>query len=249
MLESSVRAIEEQLAPDARVIDVGGWASPFPRADWVLDLMPYETRGLYGELRPDEERFTSETWVQRDICERVPWPFDDDAFDFAVCSHTLEDVRDPIWVCSELSRVAKAGYIEVPSRLEEQCMGVDGQWWAGWSHHRWLIDEVSGALRFVFKPHHLHVRGEAHFPATFQDSLDASDRVLCFWWTGAIPVREAVFIDEADVNDYLDAVVAEHLPPTAAPELERARTLGTVATGLTWRVRSASRILLRGRLS
>ena len=59
-----------------------------------------------------------------------------------ICSHTLEDVRDPIWVCSEIQRVAKAGYIEVPSRLEEQSYGFQGPW-VGWGHHHWLI-EVHG---------------------------------------------------------------------------------------------------------
>jgi hypothetical protein len=39
------------------VLDVGGWGRPFTRADWVLDLMPYETRGLYGRDGTGEERF------------------------------------------------------------------------------------------------------------------------------------------------------------------------------------------------
>src|SRR5204863_8798249 len=38
-----------------------------------------------------------------------------------------------------INRVGKAGYIEVPSRLEEQTLGVHGPW-VGWSHHRWLVD-------------------------------------------------------------------------------------------------------------
>src|SRR5215212_2730078 len=116
------------LDAEAVVLDVGGWASPLARADWVIDLMPHETRGLYGESDPARERFSGERWVERDICARDPWPFADGQFDFAVCSHTLEDVRDPVWVCSELARVARAGYVEVPSRLEEQAFGVHGPW-------------------------------------------------------------------------------------------------------------------------
>src|SRR5919198_3858549 len=135
MLRSSLERIL-RLPDDAAVLDVGGWAKPLPRADWVLDLMPYETRGLYGELDPAAERFSAETWVELDMCERTPWPFTDGQFDLAVCSHTLEDVRDPIWVCSELIRVARAGYIEVPSRLEEQAHGFQGPW-VGWGPHRW----------------------------------------------------------------------------------------------------------------
>jgi len=55
-----------------------------------------------------------------------------------VCSHTLEDVRDPIWVGAELQRVAAAGYIEVPCLREELTYGIQGPW-VGWGHHRWLV--------------------------------------------------------------------------------------------------------------
>ena len=67
---------------DGLVLDVGGWAKPLARADWVIDLLPYETRGLYGEATG--ERFSAATWVQHDICSRDPWPFADDQFDYAV---------------------------------------------------------------------------------------------------------------------------------------------------------------------
>ena len=46
MLQASVQRILERLGPDDLVLDVGGWGRPFTRADWVLDLMPYATRGL-----------------------------------------------------------------------------------------------------------------------------------------------------------------------------------------------------------
>jgi len=114
VLDASAREIARLLGEDDLVLDVGGWADPMPRADWVMDLMPYETRGLYGEAGDsDAERFGPETWIVRDICAREPFPFADGEVDFVVCSHTLEDIRDPLWVCSELTRVAKAGYIEV----------------------------------------------------------------------------------------------------------------------------------------
>ncbi len=166
---SAGREHVEALPADASVLDVGGWAAPLARADWVIDLMGWETRGLYGSVDPADERFSAATWVQRDICAREPWPFADGAFDFVVCSHTLEDVRDPIWVCSELSRVARAGYVEVPPRLVEQSFGVQGDW-VGWGHHHWLIDVVDGGLEFVFKPHIL-ARKDLHFPAGFAASL------------------------------------------------------------------------------
>lgn len=200
MLETSRREILATVPDGALVLDVGGWAAPLARADWVVDLMPHATRGLYGEVDPARERFSAATWVQRDICDRAPWPFDDQAFDFAVCSHTLEDVRDPVWVCCELSRVARAGYVEVPSRLVEQSRGVQGDW-VGWGHHHWLIDVVDGGLELVFKPHIL-VREDLHFPSGFAAGLSEAQRVETLWWEGEVRAWERIFVD-ASLDDWL----------------------------------------------
>ena len=199
------------LAEDALVLDVGAWASPFARADWVLDLMPYETRGLYGEASAGAERFSADTWVVRDICDREPWPFGDETFDFAVCSHTLEDVRDPVWVCAELSRVAKAGYVEVPSRLEEQCLGVHGPF-VGWSHHHWLIDVVDGELEVVFKPHVLHAMSAYRFPPEVAARLTAEERVTTLFWSQAVRCRERLLYESEELGDYLTSFVSQRLP-------------------------------------
>jgi Methyltransferase domain len=210
MLEASRRLLSE-LPDDAVVLDVGGWAKPLPRADWVIDLMPYETRGLYGVegSAGEPERFSAATWVQRDLCDREPWPFADGWFDFAVCSHTLEDVRDPVWVCSELARVARAGYVEVPSRREEQSFGLQGPW-TGWGHHHWLCDvqaDPSG-IEFVFKHHILDGRPELRRPA---GGLRDEERVQTLWWEGDLPARERIFVGDSELDGYL-AAVAEPAP-------------------------------------
>src|SRR5947209_11557218 len=98
MLRASAQRIVQSLDDHALVLDVGGGFSPLPRADWVLDLLSYEQRASHGTPPdPTHERFTAERWVARDICDRQPWPFADRQFDFSVCAHTLEDVRDPIF--------------------------------------------------------------------------------------------------------------------------------------------------------
>lgn len=201
------------LPDDALVLDVGGWAAPFARADWVVDLLPYATRGLYGEVDPAAERFTSTTWVAHDVCV-APWPFDDHQFDFAVCAHTLEDVRDPVTVCRELARVARAGYIETPSRLEEQSWGVHGPW-VGWSHHRWLVDVVDGGLRFVAKPGVLHAWD--HFPAGHWERLDEGDRVVELWWEGELHASERIFVEADDLHGYLREVATPGTPLVPPP--------------------------------
>lgn len=211
MLPSSFERILDEVGDGQLVLDVGGWAKPLSRADWVLDLMPYETRGLYGGDDGGKERFTRDTWIVRDVCDREPWPFEDGRFDFAVCSHTLEDIRDPVWVCSELARVARAGYIEVPSRVQEQCWGVHGPW-VGWSHHRWLIDRFDEGLEFVLKPGVLNGGPEFHFPAGIAQALTDVERVETLFWEGSFDYRERIFFEPDELNRYLASLVAERLP-------------------------------------
>ena len=216
MLERSVRQVLARLAEDSLVLDVGGWAKPFARADWVIDLMPYATRGMLGRDGEGEELFSVTTWIERDLCAREPFPFPDDHFDFVVCSQTLEDLRDPVWVCSELVRVGKAGYVEVPSRLEEQTYGFQGPW-VGWGHHRWLVDVTPGRIDFAFKHHVVH-RDGSHFPAGFRDRLSEEERVQALWWEGGFEYGERIFVRPDDLDHYLADFVAEHLGPRAGAD-------------------------------
>ncbi len=204
MLPANRQAVLARIPDDALVLDVGGWASPLARADWVLDLQPYATRGDYGYLGdPAAERFTAETWVQRDICDREPWPFEDGRFDFAICSHTLEDVRDPVFVCQELSRVAKAGYVEVPSRLMEQAFGIQGPW-VGYGHHHWLVERVGDAdLEFVFKSHVLNGQPLFQLPAAEYWAAPEEARVHAVFWEGEIRGRERIFIGHEEHDSYV----------------------------------------------
>ena len=216
MLEASRARILERLADDEVVLDIGGWADPFPRADWVIDLMPYETRGLYEregwiEARPAErERFGADTWIERDICAREPYPFADGEVDFVICSQTLEDVRDPIWVCQEICRVGKAGYIEVPSRLEEQSWGVYGEF-VGWPHHHWLIDVEGDRIEFVFKDHGIHARPDNYLPRAFWERLSTEERVETLWWEGSFSFGERIFMEERPEDRYLPELVERAL--------------------------------------
>jgi hypothetical protein len=203
MLEASAKRILETLPDDALVLDVGGAMKPFNRANWIMDALPYEQRGELGTIGGATEHFTKDTWVMRDFCSREPWPFADKQVDFVICSHTLEDVRDPIWMCSEFNRIAKAGYIEVPSRLEEQTYGFQGPW-TGWSHHRWLIDVDLNEITFVHKSAVVE-RSDSHFPPEFRDTLSAEDRVQTFWWDGSFGYRERLFWDPIEFDAWLAA--------------------------------------------
>jgi hypothetical protein len=201
----------QKLGPDEVVLDVGAWASPFNRAQWVLDSEPYETRGFYrtfggpASQGGDREWFTSDTWIRRDICDHAPWPFADRQFDFAICSHVLEDIRDPLWVCSELMRVARRGYIEVPSRAWESTMGQERPHQAGLSHHRWLIEITGSHIDFVPKWHMIHTSRRFHLPAGFSAPATQS-----FWWEKSFSFAErdihGLAGQEAELERFIDTL-------------------------------------------
>ena len=210
------------LPDSALVLDVGGWAAPHPRADWVIDIGPYETRDWYetigGPRRRHAERFTAESWVVHDICAPGPWPFERDTFDFAICSQTLEDVRDPVKVCSELSRVARAGYVETPAAVVELTRGIESQLWCGWRHHRWLVEREGDGLVFVAKPHHVH---NPLWPAIRSPRLLAVPRELQLAWTGELPAREEFLVDAAALDRRLLEIVARGSRPDPLGSVQR----------------------------
>jgi hypothetical protein len=214
MLEHSAKLIDERLGADALVLDVGGGARPFARADWVLDAMPYSSRGQLGWTGDQSgERFAPETWVQRDICDRKPWPFKKRQFDFAVCSHTLEDVRDPVWVAAELQRVAAAGYIEVPALREELTYGIQGPW-VGWGHHRWLVSIEGRRIEFLFK-HHVINRAGSHLPAGTTAAMRPEERVQTLWWEGSFEARERFMWTAEELDGFLEGVAGTPGPSSA----------------------------------
>ena len=95
-----------------RVIDIGGGDGPFPRADVICEKF----------LGDDAERTNplghagTRALVVGDI-ENLP--FADKSFDFVYCSHILEHTTDPSRAIAEITRIGKAGYIEVPSEYLE----------------------------------------------------------------------------------------------------------------------------------
>lgn len=178
------------LGEDARVLDVGGWYAPYPLATHVVDIMPYETRaqGYFPEPRHGE-RFSRESWIQADITEpdfRLSYP--DDYFDFAVCMHTVEDLHEVRPLLRELSRVARQGYIETPSRMMEQTIGVSDRACSqvGFNHHKWIVDVEDGRLV-------LHDKSESFFqplshyaiPLSLYEVSTAAN-IVSYYWSGTL---------------------------------------------------------------
>ena len=207
MLKKNVESVLRQIAASDRVLDIGGWAKPFNRANYVIDIMPYETRGYFGSDGPATECFSRDTWIRHDISSKEPLPFGDKAIDYVVCSHALEDIRDPIHVCAEIIRVGKKGYIEVPSRTMESIMGLRGKHFAGYYHHRWLIEINGSEITFRFKPHLLHNSWKLHFPRSYLRKLSEEDQVSYLFWENTFQYEELIQISHLKVAHELEEFV------------------------------------------
>ena len=121
---------------DERVLDIGGGAVPFSRADVVTEAhLEDDTHRIGKPIRKDKE------YVE---CFAEDLPFADGEFDVAVCRHVLEHAVDPEAACKEIVRVARRGYLEVPSPWSE--------YFYGYPPHRWLISVENGRLVFRRRP-------------------------------------------------------------------------------------------------
>ncbi len=218
MLESNEQKVLSLIHPGEIVLDIGGWGRPFNRANWVIDAEPFDTRGYYGPSRPaqggEREYFTQDTWIRRDICEKTPFPFKDKEIDFVICSHTLEDIRDPLWVCAEMVRIAKRGYLEIPSRLSESCRGQECGM-VGWSHHRWLIDINNNHVSFLMKYHMIHSNFRFSFPASFRERLTNADCVSCLFWEDQFTFEERTIHGLDNIAAELERYVQQIAPYSA----------------------------------
>lgn len=181
----------------AKILDAGGWFIPFKEATHVVDLMPYETREGVLQLNPmPRERFTKTKWHQANFLSpdlRLPYP--DKFFDYSVCGHTVEDLADPVPLLAELRRVSKAGYIETPSRISEQTIGVrdrmtDAQ---GHPHHHWIVEAEDNKLLFSSKEISLASSRKYHaVPLQTYENLFACKKVsaiMSFQWKGYFSVK------------------------------------------------------------
>ena len=215
----------DRMAEGHLVVDVGGWWKPLARADHVIDLLPYETRGGGGRLGAGPERYSPSTWHQLDICN-TPWPFPDKMFEFAFCSQTLEDVRDPIAVCRELSRIARRGYVEVPSAWIECTFDIDvgplTARYPGYEKHRWLvIDEGTGLL---FIPKQVWLCLVEFVPAETSELWRTDQRIWTtpVHWENEIRARELTFSGQNDIipllQSYFDQFDYSPYRPSPSPK-------------------------------
>lgn len=135
----TLEKVKEIVANGGKVIDVGG-ANSF--ADGYLNaIVDIRNPQASAPHKFIGDMNMPELWepMLKHVAKHGKW-------DYAICTHTLEDICNPLFVCRMLEKVAKAGIIVEPSKHRElarfdRTYGKRGFW-----HHRWIFDMVDGVF-------------------------------------------------------------------------------------------------------
>lgn len=159
------------------VIDVGGIALNGQDDMSGTQSWSREVADVVVDINAPDDRTDC---VAMDICDHKQWSKLETVveqrgrFDYAICTHTLEDIYNPVLVLEKLPVIAKAGVIAVPSARTELSVAENIQW-LGYMHHRWIFDQQDGEMliapkltwieqryrgRFMFKPDLEEIRYE-----------------------------------------------------------------------------------------
>lgn len=141
-----VLAAQKIANPKYSIIDVGASDNPWssPVIDATLDLRPNEV--CSGNIRP----FLGDINIPSGWLEVMAHVELYGKFDYAICTHTLEDVINPEVSLKMLPQIAKAGFIATPSLDREMTRNLEGPW-KGYIHHRWIFKENGDTLLLIPK--------------------------------------------------------------------------------------------------
>ena len=119
-----------------KILDLGCSNNNYwSEANHFADIWDFE-----NEFREKNLKFTK---IQPD----KKLPFKDKEFDYVICAHVIEHVNDPVMFKSEIERIGKAGYIELPTRLNDNMVfGCDEEEFG----HKWWFEFDDDNQRLIY---------------------------------------------------------------------------------------------------
>ena len=153
--------------PNYRVVDIGG-----SRLGWTADLAD-----LVVDLSSDDMRF--------DLCIRDQWRglldlvARDGMFDLCICTHTIEDLYNPVPCLEFMPVLARAGFVSVPS-VQTELSHCESRDWRGFIHHRWMLS-AGDRLELVSKLEFIRAVPASEYRAEVEE--------LVVHWQGSLPYR------------------------------------------------------------
>jgi len=209
---------------DDLVLDVGSGNDPHPRADVLCD---FSLTGDWERAGPIVRH--GRPLVVGDITNL---PFIGGAFDYVICSHTLEHVASPERAIRELMRVGRRGYIETPSEFTEKLSSFPfHKWFVRLEHDMLIFRRKSGPCFDPLLSSHFFSMWNQRDQYFLLWSFNSADRGLVqYHWT-----REIKYLIEDDQpENYWD--VPEIEEPAASTRKEG--VISPLRRGLKWMIRS-----------
>jgi SAM-dependent methyltransferase len=218
----AARRLHCPVSPDDLVLEVGSGGNPYFRANVLLDAYENTAERHWVPLVSDRPTVMA---FGEDL------PFADKAFDFVIASHVLEHSTDPSRFLSEMQRVAKAGYIEVPDAFMERINP--------YRDHRLEITVRQGVLKIRRK----------RASVVDEELVELYEDRAKFWVTRElIPRHPFSFHVRYYWRDHIDfEIVGEEVAATAVPPLSSGTAPGNGT--LRARVQQGMLRLVRGLFS
>jgi len=178
------------------VVDVGGsvegWSAPI--VDAIVDFNDPVSNNKNIKL------FKSDITHPDGWTEVLEYVNKNGKFDFCICTHTIEDIMNPGYVCEQLSKIAKEGYIAIPSKYRElsrfEAYCAEGSKFRkrtpyetvhhrGYMHHRWIFTIYKNELIGFPKIGYID-------KAPIFDTIANLDENVCdlsFFWKDSVSVK------------------------------------------------------------
>lgn len=163
---------QKHINPNYRVIDIGG--------------SKYNWTSKFVDLTVDINADSDDTNIKIDVCNESEWKILFDyveqhgKFDYAICTHTLEDLYNPITTLNLLPRIAEQGVITMPS-IRTELARIENRAWLGFIHHRWIFDQQNGYMLIAPKLTWLENELRQGLPVIYED--------IAYHWTSKIDYK------------------------------------------------------------
>lgn len=105
-------------------------------------------------------------------------------FDYSICSHTLEDVYNPVQLVEFLTKISNRGYIAFPSKFDEFKNHYNRNYF-GHAHHKSILDVIDNEL-YVF-PKYPFIEKDSRSDFFNKNYGNYTDLVI--FWEDDIPVH------------------------------------------------------------
>ena len=148
--------------PDWKVLDIGCGYGASKYATTICDILDLS------------DHYKDKTFIK--INEKK-LPFKDKEFDFIIASHVVEHVDDISYFLNELARVGKKGYIEVPTKLEDNLVFENKK------AHIWhlVFDDVHNKLNISKKIQYIEPVLTVSTIKKFNDYFRESLAIELYW--------------------------------------------------------------------